>query len=233
MKADKVDVRDDGVHVSFPDGKEVSGEKMLVAAGRAVNAEGIGLEMVGVNRGSKGEILVDEKLQTNVPGIFAIGDVIGGFMLAHVASKEGKVAAQNAMGGNTTMDYTSVPSAIFTSPEIASVGLREQQALEKDIKVKTGHFQFRSLGKAHIIGEIEGMVKVISDASSDKVLGVHIIGPHASELIHEATLAIQKGLKTRDIAETIHVHPTLSEVILEAAEDVHGEATHVPKKLLT
>ena len=233
VKADKVDVRDDGIRVSFPDGKEVSGEKMLVAVGRAVNTEGIGLETVGVDRGSKGEILVDEKLQTNVPGIFAIGDVIGGFMLAHVASKEGKVAAQNAMGGNTTMDYTSVPSAIFTSPEIASVGLREQQALEKDIKVKTGHLQFRSLGKAHIIGEIEGLVKVISDASSDKVLGVHIIGPHASELIHEAALAIQKGLKTRDITDTIHVHPTLSEVILEAAEDVHGEATHVPKKLLT
>jgi dihydrolipoamide dehydrogenase len=134
------------------------------------------------------------------------------------------------MNGNAAMDYASVPSAIFTSPEIASVGLREQHAREKGLKVRTGHCQFRTLGKAHIIGEIEGMIKVVSDTVSDKILGVHIIGPHASELIHEAALAVQQGLKTRDIMDTIHVHPTLSEVMLEAAEDVHDEAIHIPKR---
>jgi dihydrolipoamide dehydrogenase len=226
VKADKVDIRDDGVHVFLADGKEVFGEKVLVAAGRTVNTTNIGVETVGVERGKKGEILVNEKLETNVPGIYAIGDVIGGPMLAHVASKEGKVAAQNAMDGSVIMDYTAVPSAIFTSPEIASVGLTEQQAREKGIKVNIGHCLFRTLGKAHIVGEIEGMIKVVSDSSSDKILGVHIIGPHASELIHEAVLAMQKGLRTGDIAETIHVHPTLSEVMLEAAENVHGQAIH-------
>lgn len=229
-KAEKVDVRSDGVHVLLDDGKEVFAERVLVAVGRSVNSEGIGLETVGVKKGAKGEILVNEKLETDVHGVYAIGDVIGGFMLAHVASKEGKVAVQNAMGDKVVMDYTSVPSAIFTSPEVASVGLREQQAQEKGIKIVTGHFQFRGLGKAHIIGEIKGMIKVVSDASSDKILGVHIIGPHASELIHEAALAVQKGLRTKDIAETIHVHPTLSEVFLEAAEDVHGESIHKPKQ---
>jgi dihydrolipoamide dehydrogenase len=230
IKADKVDIRDDGVHVFLADGKEVFGEKVLVAAGRTVNANNIGIETIGVDKGKKGEILVNEKLETNVPGIYAIGDVIGGHMLAHVASKEGKVAAQNALDDSVIMDYTAVPSAIFTSPEIASVGLREQQAQEKGIQVKTGHCLFRTLGKSHIAGEIEGMIKVVSDASSDTILGVHIIGPHASELIHEAALAIQKGLKTRDIAETMHVHPTLSEVMLEAAENVHGEAIHIARQ---
>ena len=230
VKAEKVDIRDDGVHVFLDNGKEVSGEKLLVAVGRAVNSEGIGTEAAGVRKGNKGEILVNERMETNVAGIYAIGDVIGGFMLAHAAVREGKVAAQNAVNGNAAMDYTSVPSAIFTSPEIASVGLREQHAQEKGVKVRTGHCQFRALGKAHIMGEIEGVVKVVSDAVSDKILGVHIIGPHASELIHEAALAIQRGLKTRDVMETIHVHPTLSEVMLEAAEDVHGEAIHILKR---
>ena len=231
VKADKVEIRDDRVHISLSDGKEVAGEKVLLAVGRAVNSEGIGIETIGINQGPKGEILVNEYLETNVPGVYAIGDVIGGFMLAHVASREGKVAARNAVKGNATvMDYTAVPSAIFTSPEIASVGLREQQAAEKGIRVKTGHVQFRGLAKAHIIGEIEGMLKIVSEESSDKVLGVHIIGPHASELIHEATLAIQKGLTTKDIEETIHVHPTLSEVMLETAEDVHGEAIHISRR---
>ena len=230
VKAEKVDIRDDGVHVFLSDGQQVFGEKVLVAAGRTVNTTNIGIETIGIDRGEKGEILVNKKLETNIPGIYAIGDVIGRHMLAHVASKEGKVAAQNAIDDSVIMDYAAVPSAIFTSPEIASVGLTEQQAQEKGIKVKTGHCLFRTLGKSHIAGEIEGMIKFVSDSSSDKILGVHIIGPHASELIHEAALAIQKGLRTRDIAETIHVHPTLSEVMLEAAENVHGQAIHIARQ---
>lgn len=231
VKADRVAIRDDGVRVTLAGGREVGGEKVLVAAGRTANSQGIGIQAAGIDPGPRGEIPVNEYLETRVPGIYAIGDVIGGFMLAHVASREGKVAARNAVMGNTiSMDYTAVPSAVFTSPEIASVGLREQEADEKGIRVKTGHVLFRALAKSHIVGEIEGMIKIVADESSDRILGVHIIGPHASELIHEGVLAIRKGLTTKDIVQTIHVHPTLSEVILETAEDVDREAIHVSRR---
>jgi dihydrolipoamide dehydrogenase len=185
---------------------------------------------VGVETGKRGNIIVNSRMETNVPGIYAIGDVTGGMLLAHVSSREGIVAVKNAMGIETEMDYSVVPSAIFTSPEIASVGLREHQAVEKGIAFKTGHFQFRALGKAHAIGEIAGFLKVIAEEGTDKVLGVHIIGPHASIIIHEAALAMKTGRTAGDIAETIHAHPTLSEGLMEAAEDVHGTAIHVPRK---
>jgi len=229
-KVEKVDVKDDGVHALLSDGKKIFAEKVLVSIGRAFNSDGIGLETIGINKGIRSEIIVNKKMETNVAGIYAIGDVIGGLLLAHEASKEGITAAKNAMGRDEKIDYTVVPAGIFTSPEIGSVGLREYQAVEKGIKVRTGHFQFRSLGKAHVVGEIAGFIKIVSDEASDRILGVHIIGPHASDIIHEAAIAIKKGMKTRDIAETIHAHPTLSEGLMEAAEDVHGEAIHVPKK---
>jgi dihydrolipoamide dehydrogenase len=229
-KAERIQVKADGVQVLLVDGKEISTEKALVAVGRAFNSEGIGLEEVGVTKGICGEILADERMQTNIPGVYAIGDVVGGLLLAHVASREGMIAAANILGGDERMDYSSVPSAIFTSPEIASVGLREFQAEEKGIKVKTGHFQFRALAKAHIMGEIDGLVKVVSDASTDRVLGVHIIGPRASDLIAEAALAVRAGLRTNDIAQTIHAHPTLPEALLEASEDVFGKAIHISKR---
>jgi len=169
-------------------------------------------------------------MQTNIDGIYAIGDVVGGIMLAHLASREGIVAAENAMGQDVEIDYDVVPAAIFTNPEIASVGLREHQASERGIKYKIGRFQFRALGKAHAIGEITGMFKIIAEEETDRVLGVHIIGPHASDLIHEAAVVMQRGLTVKDIAETIHAHPTLAEGLMEAAEDVHGSAIHTPKK---
>ncbi|MEW6417612.1 MAG: dihydrolipoyl dehydrogenase [Nitrospirota bacterium] len=230
VKVKGVKSQDDGIHVYLEGEKELVAEKLLISVGRALNSEGIGLEATGVKKGLRGEILVNEKMETNTEGIYAVGDVIGSLMLAHVASREGIIAAKNAMGGDDKIDYSVVPTAIFTSPEIASVGLREHEAAEKGIKVRTGHFQFRSLGKAHAIGEIEGLIKIVSDYTADRLLGVHIIGPHASELIHEAAIAIKRGLKTRDIAETIHAHPTLSEGMMEAAEDVYGEAIHVPKR---
>jgi dihydrolipoamide dehydrogenase len=220
----------DGIHVYLEGEKVLVAEKLLVSVGRVLNSEGIGLEAIGIKKGPKGEILVNEKMETNMEGIYAVGDVIGGLMLAHVASREGIIAARNVMGGADKIDYSVVPAAIFTSPEIASVGLREHQAAEKGIKVRTGHFQFRSLGKAHAIGEIEGLIKIVSDYISDRLLGVHIIGPYASELIHEAAIAIKSGLKTKDVAEMIHAHPTLSEGLMEAAEDVRGEAIHLPKR---
>jgi len=230
IKVEKVDVRDDGVHALLSDGKELTAEKVLVSIGRAFNSDNIGLEAVGINKGKRGEITVNNRMETNIPGVYAIGDVTGGILLAHIASKQGLVAAKNAMGIDSEIDYRVVPAAIFTSPEIASVGIRQHQAEEKGLKFRTGHFQFRALGKAHAMGEITGFIKIISEESSDRIIGAHIIGPHASDLIHEAAIAIKKGLTVRDIAETIHAHPTLSEGIMESAEDVHGEAIHVPKK---
>lgn len=230
VKVEKVNVKVDGLHAMLPGGKEIVAEKALVSIGRAFNSDGIGLETTGINKGRRGEIIVNKKMETNVPGVYAIGDVIGGMLLANVASKEGIIAVKNAMGGDEEIDYTVVPAGIFTSPEIGSVGLREYQAAEKGIKVRTGHFQFRTLAKAHVMGEIAGFFKVVSEEMSDRILGVHIIGPHASDLVHEAAIAIKKGLKTKDIAETIHAHPTLSEGLKEAAEDIHGEAIHMPKK---
>lgn len=226
----KVEKMPDGMHAHLPDGKEIAAEKILVSIGRALNSDNIGLESVGINRGKRGEIIVDNRMETNIKGVYAAGDVIGRIMLAHVASTEGIVAAENICGRDTTMDYSVVPAAIFTSPEIGSVGLRENQAADKGIKTRIGRFQFRALGKAHAMGEIAGFVKIIADAGTDKILGVHIIGPHASDLVHEAAVAMKAGLTARDIAATIHAHPTLSEGLLEASEDVHGNAVHVPKK---
>ena len=228
---DKVDLNDNGVSVQLSNDKIIEAEKVLVSIGRAVNTENIGLEEVGVNKGQRGEIIADNKLQTNIDGIYAIGDVIGGIMLAHLASKEGIVAAENAMGGDSTVNYDVVPAAIFTSPEIGSVGLREKQVAEKGIKYKVGKFQFRGLGKAHAMGEISGMFKIICEQESDKILGAHIIGAHASDLIHEIAVAMEKGLTVKDIAHTIHAHPTLAEGIMEAAEDVHDMAIHSPKRV--
>jgi len=227
---EKVDIMADGIRVVLPGGKEISAEKALVSVGRDFNTNGIGIEEAGVAKGVCGEICVNDAMETNVPGIYAAGDVTGGIMLAHVASMQGIVAARNIMGGRERIDYAAVPSAIFTSPEIASVGLKEYEAAEKGIKVRTGHFPFRALGKAHALGEIDGMVKIVSDHLSDKVLGVHIIGPRSSDLIHEAALAVRKGLTTKDISETMHAHPTFSEALREAAEDVHGEAIHIIKR---
>jgi dihydrolipoamide dehydrogenase len=227
---DNVVVSDDGVLITLRGGRELSAEKTLVSVGREFSSNGIGIEEIGITKGVCGEIIVNDKMETNISGIYAIGDVTGGMMFAHVASRQGCIAAKNAMGGDERIDYRVVPSAIFTSPEIASVGLREQQAKDKGIKVNIGRFPFRVLGKAQAIGEIEGVIKILSDNVSDAVLGVHIIGPHASDLIHEAALAMRHGLTPRDIAETIHAHPTLSEGLKEAAEDVYGEAIHTLRR---
>jgi dihydrolipoamide dehydrogenase len=186
----RIEVRDDGVHAFVTDGKELVAEKVLISIGRTLNSDNIGLETIGIEKGKKGEIIVNSRMETSVPGIYAIGDVVGGMLLAHVASREGVVAALNAMGVDAEMDYTVVPSAIFTSPEIASVGLREFQAAEKGLKIRTGRFLFRGLGKAHAIGEIAGFIKVIADETTDRILGAHIVGPHASDLIHEYAVAM-------------------------------------------
>jgi len=227
---EKVDVGEEGVSVRLSSGKDVQAEKILVSIGRSVNTKGIGLEEIGVKTGQRGEIIVNSKMETSVEGVYAIGDVVGGIMLAHLASKEGVVAAENATGGSSEIRYDVVPAAIFTSPEIASVGMREKQAVEKGMKYRVGRFQFRGLGKAHAMGEIAGLFKIIAEEGTDRILGAHIIGPHASDLIHEVALAMEKGLTAKDIAHTIHAHPTLAEGVMEAAEDVHDSAIHSPKK---
>ena len=220
---------DGGMTATLSNGRQISAEMILVSIGRSLNSENIGLEAVGVYKGVRGDITVNEKMETNVPGIYAIGDVTGKILLAHVASQQGLVAVENALGGNVRMNYAVVPSGIFTMPEIGSVGLREKEAVEKGIKVRVGRFPYRGLGKAHAMGEIAGMVKVIADEATDKVLGMHICGAHATDIIHEGALAMTMGATARDLGNMIHAHPTLAEGVMEAAEDVHKMAIHAPK----
>jgi len=230
VKVEKTERIADGMMLSkLADGREIKTEKILVSIGRSMNSKNIGLEALGARKGTRGEIMVNDKMETNVPGVYAIGDVVGAMMLAHVASRQGLVAVENALGGNIRMDYTVIPAGIFTMPEAGSVGLREKQALENGLKIKVGKFQYRGLGKAHAMGEITGMVKVISDQETDKVLGVHICGAHATDMIHEGALAVQQGVTAKELGSLIHAHPTLSEAVMEAAEDVHGMAIHTPK----
>jgi dihydrolipoamide dehydrogenase len=212
--------------VNLSGGRELLVEQVLVSIGRELNTQNIGLEGLGIAQGKRGEVLVNDRMETNVPGIYAIGDVTGRAMLAHAASRQGIVAVENIMGGDERMDYDVIPAAIFTMPEIGSVGLREQDAAARNIAVRTGRFLYRGLGKAHAMGEIAGLFKVVADAGTDKVLGVHICGAHASDLVHEGALAIRLGATSRQLGAMIHAHPTLAEGIMEAMEDVHGMAIH-------
>lgn len=228
-KVENVTFKNNCLSLFLSNGEEITTDKILVAVGRTLNSQDIGLEDVGIETGQHNEVIVNEFLETTCPGIFAVGDVTGGTMLAHVASREGEIAAHYILGADEAIDYSAVPNVIFTMPEIASVGMSEKQAIESALNIKTGYFQFRALGKAHVIGEIEGFVKIVAEKKSDRILGMHIIGPHASDLIHEGTLAIRNRMTTKQIAETIHAHPTLSESIREASEDIFGRAIHKPK----
>lgn len=221
---------DSGVRATLQTGEEVTAEKLLVSVGRRMNSDRLGLENAGVGVGAKGEILVNERMETNVPGIYAIGDVTGKSMLAHVASAQGKVAVANALGANQLMNYDVVPAGIFTLPEIGRVGLTERQARERKLPVSIGKFRYAALGKAQALGEVVGQFKVIAHAETQVILGVHIIGSHAADLIHEAALAMYGGLQATELAEMIHAHPTLSEGMMEAAEDLEGMAIHQARK---
>lgn len=217
----------DGVEARLENGDVLKAEKVLISIGRTFNTKGLGLEEVGVELGPKGEILVNDYLETNVPGIYAIGDVTNKVQLAHVASAQGIVLVDNLFGGKKDkMDYSAVPSCIFTSPEIASVGITQDQAKEQGLAVNIGKFPFMASGKAVCIGETDGMVKFIADKETDKILGVHIFGPHATDLIAEATLAVNMGITSEELAKTIHAHPTLAETLMEAALGVHGKTIH-------
>ncbi|MBM7855365.1 dihydrolipoamide dehydrogenase [Desulfohalotomaculum tongense] len=226
-KVEKVKKEGNKVAVVLEGGETISADKILISIGRAFNTDNLGLKEAGVELGQKGEVLVNRFMQTNVPGIYAIGDITDKIQLAHVASAQGLVAVDNIMGRSRAMDYRVVPSCIFTSPEVAGVGLTTQQASDEGIKVKTGKFPFMASGKAQAMGETSGFVKVLVDPESDKILGVHIVGPHASDLIAEAALAIQLGATAEQVANTIHAHPTLAEALAEAAEAVHGRAINI------
>ncbi len=200
-----------------PEGEQrVEGQMVLMAAGRQPYSEGLGLSELGIKMNGRA-IVVNERLETNIDDIYAIGDVLGNNMLAHVAFYEGEVAAENALGYFRQADYQAVPSCIFTQPEIASVGITEREAKNSDIPHKVSKFPFAACSRAVAMDETMGMVKMICHADNGKVLGMHIMGPHASDLIAEGALAVQLGATAEDIAHTIHAHPTLPETIHEAA----------------
>ena len=203
-------------------------DKMLVCIGRQPNSANIGLENIGIRMDDKGWIITDDRMQTSVENVYAVGDILGPskVMLAHVASTEGLIAAENAMGANRRMDYQAVPGAIFTSPEVANVGLTEVQAGEQGIDHESHTVLMRTLGKAQVLGELAGEAKIISKAGNGRILGVHLVGAHATDLIAEGTLAVQQGLTVRDIAATIHAHPTMAEVMLEVAHKAQGHPIH-------
>ncbi len=197
----------------------VEADMVLVTVGRKPDTEGLGLKTAGIATDAQGWISVNERLETSLPGVYAVGDVLGPrkVMLAHVAAMEGLCVVDNLRGQPRAMDYSAVPSGIFTSPEIGCVGLSEAQAREQGYGVRCASFQMRELGKAQAMGELPGIFKLVTDAATDKLLGVHIAGAHATDLVAEAALALRLGATARDIATTIHAHPTLAEGLYEAA----------------
>ena len=199
--------------------QQESCEKLLVCIGRTANSSAIGLETIGVECDGKGWVKTDACLRTSNEDVYAIGDLLGParIMLAHVASTEGEIAAANCLGDQREMPYDIVPGAIFTMPEIGTVGLSEVEARSRYSGVRADTVLFRTLGKAQILGEIAGQAKIITETGTGRILGVHIAGPHATDLIAEATLAMKMGATVHDLAETIHAHPTLAEIMLETS----------------
>jgi dihydrolipoamide dehydrogenase len=204
----------------------IEADKVLVAVGRRPNSEGLGLEEIGVKI-ERGFVPVDRQLRTNVPGVYAIGDVAGQPMLAHKASHEAEVVAEVIAGHKAEMDVRCIPAVIFSDPEVASAGISAEEAGKRGRAVKVGKFPFAALGRAIANADTDGFVKVIIDAASKEVLGIHVVGNGASDVIAEAALAIEMGALADDISLTIHAHPTLPEAIMEAAKASLGEAIHI------
>jgi len=205
----------------------VEADTVLVAIGRVPYTEGLGLEQVGVERDKRGRVSVDANFQTNVPGIYAIGDVIAGPMLAHKAEDEGMAVAEIVAGKPGQVNHDVIPNVVYTHPEIASVGRTEEELKEAGIAYTVGKFPFTANGRAKVNNDTDGFVKILADAKTDRVLGVHIIGPDAEALIAEAALAMEFGGSAEDIARTCHAHPTLSEAVKEAALAVDKRAIHM------
>lgn len=207
--------------------EEITADTVLVAIGRRPYTEGLGLETVGVARDTKGRVLTDAQFRTNVPAIYAIGDVIAGPMLAHKASEEGVVLMEHLAGMGPHVNYDVIPNIIYTWPEVAAVGKTEEELKAEGVTYKVGRFPFTANSRARAQAETDGMVKILADAATDRVLGAHMIGPDAGTMIHELAVAMEFGASSEDIARTTHAHPTLPEAIKEAALAVDGRALHI------
>lgn len=233
-KAQSAEQTGDQVTVTFAAGgeeKQVSADYVLVTVGRRPNTDGdFGLELAGVEVDDRGYVRVNERCETNVPNIYAIGDIVPGPALAHKASYEGKVAAEAIAGLPSAVDYKAIPLVVFSDPEIASVGFSETEAKSRGFDVSVGKFPFAANGRALSLNAAEGMVKLVADKASGVLLGAQIAGPGASDLIAELGLAIEMGATAEDIALTIHAHPTLGETVMEAAEAVLGRPIHMLNK---
>lgn len=229
-KVEKVSKSGTVISVKLESGVFLETDMILVSIGRRFNTQGLGLEKVGVRLGDCDEIIVNNRMETSAPGIYAIGDVVGKAMLAHVASAQGKIAVENIVGRDQAIDYHVVPAGIFTLPEVGRVGLTEQEVRQQGIEPKIGRFRFMGLGKSHAIGDTVGFAKVVVHPETDAILGAHLVGAHAADLVHEAALAMKTKVTVLQMAEMIHAHPTQAEVLMEAAEDVHGLAIHQARK---
>jgi dihydrolipoamide dehydrogenase len=206
----------------------IDADAMAVCVGRSPLTGDLGLDNLGLDTDARGWIPVDDSLSTRVPGVYAIGDILGPkhIMLAHVASHEALVAAGNALGRPSPMSYDAIPGAVFTMPEIGNVGLSEAQARARGLDVLCTTVQFRALGKAQAMGELSGEGKIVADRETGRILGVHLIGPHATDLIAEGTLAVKQGLTMEAVAHTVHAHPTLAEIMGEVSLKGIGMAVH-------
>lgn len=216
------------VSISTPKDKTVlNADKVVIAVGRIPNTDGLNLEQIGVKI-NKGRVVVNDKMQTSIDNIFAIGDVTGAYMLAHVASMEGIVAVDNIIGKDKQMSYAAIPSCLYSTPEMATVGMSEEEAVSAGYKIKVCKLPIAALGKACATGDTRGIFKVIIEETHKEILGVHIIGSRATDLIAEATLAIRNEMTIEEIIETVHAHPTLSEGLSETAQALLGKAIHIP-----
>jgi dihydrolipoamide dehydrogenase len=226
VTAAKVNKKQKRVVVECEGADPIECDRVLIAVGRRPNTEGLGLDKIGLELDEKGRVPVDEHFATSVDGVYAIGDVIAGPMLAHKAEEEGVACVEHLVTGYGHVNYDVIPAVCYTEPEIASVGKTEEQLSEAGVSFRKGSFLFRANGRARSLGQVEGLVKVLADAKTDRVLGVHILGPRAGDLIAEAAAAMEFGASSEDIARTCHAHPTLPEALKEAALAVDGRAIH-------
>jgi dihydrolipoamide dehydrogenase len=215
----------EGTVILSTDSGQISADYCLLAMGRKLNTENIGLKKLGITFSLQG-IEVNERMETNVPGIYAVGDVTGKYLLAHVASEQGIVAVENIMDKDATMDYAAVPNFIYTDPEIASVGLKSEEAVEKGMDIIEGKATFKTNAMAHAMDETSGFVKTVIDKKTRKILGVHMFGPHATDLLAEAATLVKMDMTLENFKNVIHPHPTLSETVKESVLAAVGEAIH-------
>ena len=225
-RVEGVEIREERCHVKIADSEDVVCDRVLMAVGRRPFTDGLGLDEIGVVRDRRGFIEVDEHFKTNVDGVYAIGDVIGGAMLAHKAEEEGVALAEMLKTGVGHIDYNTVPAIVYTHPEVASVGKTAEELEEAGVPFKVGRFPFMANGRAKAVGETDGLVKVLAHQKTDRILGVHIVGPHAGDPLSEAVVAMSFGASSEDLARICHAHPTLTEAIKEACLDVDKRAVH-------